>query len=177
MVCFILGSTLLLSCQREEPQPKKLPKINITTPKEAPKEPKPRDNNTKENYQEELKKRFQFTLERAADKVLYYMIKTISPQSGRNAQRVLWLDNIVYDEKENIVGVNARFIWEARDFWKGIPYDQCIAQGAIYVYLKQRDIDTTRVRYIHTEHNTHMTAVANSKDLQAIVNGFTLDLD
>lgn len=127
-------------------------------------------------YQAQLRRAYQGVLEMAADRVCLELMKIVSPQSGRNPTKSLELDEIVFYERENIVEVDARLSWQARDFFSGVPYGQCDAHGVIYVYLPRRNTDQAKVTFSYTGHNTHLEQVSSKGNLQRVQQGFTLPL-
>lgn len=127
-------------------------------------------------YQAKLRRTYQGVLEMAADRVCLELMKIVSPQSGRNPIKSLELDEIVYHESENIVEVDARLSWQARDFFSGVPYGQCDAHGVLYVYLPRRNTDEAKVTFRYSRHNTHLERVSSKANLQRVQKGFTLPL-
>lgn len=123
-------------------------------------------------YQRQLKRDYQVVLQIAANKIVSEMVNIISPKSGRDAQYKLYLDDIVYYERENIVAVKGNFYWLARDFWTSVPYGQCNANGNIFVYL-----NSGKAYYEHESHNEHLIKVSNTSDLNKIKKGFEVRIN
>lgn len=127
-------------------------------------------------YQAELKRRYQATLQEAGDKVLKQLVQIASPMSGRDAKVTMDMDNIYYDRAQNVVSVNADFYWRARDFMSGVAYGDCKTNGAVLVYLPQRSVDKTQVKYVHKRHNQHLIDVTSKSELGKITQGFVFPL-
>ncbi|ALA93681.1 MULTISPECIES: hypothetical protein [Porphyromonas] len=127
--------------------------------------------------QEQLRRTYRGILETASSQMLKTLIKEFSPQSGKDAQYLLDLNNISYDDQNNMVSAKVLLTWQAREFLAGIPYGECQVSGTIYVYMPIRTFDSTEVILIPDRYNAHLRDVSTNAKCAKLERGIRIILN
>lgn len=127
--------------------------------------------------QEQLRRTYRGILETASSQMLKTLIKEFSPQSGKDAQYLLDLNNISYDDQNNMVSAKVLLTWQAREFLAGIPYGECQVSGTIYVYMPIRTFDSTEVILIPDRYNAHLRDVSTNAKCAKLERGVRIILN
>lgn len=126
--------------------------------------------------QAHLQRIYRGQLETAAAQMTEALLKKVSPMSGRNPNHFVYLDQIHYDERENIVSAAVMLTWQARDFWSGVSYGECQVLGRIHVYMPIRQLDRTRAKLDVARWNEHFILVSKESQRTEISHGIIIDL-
>lgn len=127
--------------------------------------------NSNRSYRQKqrLKAQYGVLLNNYAEMTLIKINAIISPQSGKDLQYEVDLDNISvpYD---NVLSVDVRFDWSARN-WPSVPYGTCTMVGTLYLYLPSSKIDMTKSKFFPNDYNQHLIDVSSKSQLKKILNG------
>lgn len=90
----------------------------------------------------------------------------ISPVSGREFRGEALLDQgLGYSAEDDFVSCRVRLMWQARDFWRNVPYDWCEVVGVVRYYPPRRSIDKPTAIFSCEHVNEHVRAVATAESL------------
>lgn len=124
----------------------------------------------------EWRRVYRGSLEMATASMLKHLMKEISPMSGRDPRYAVHLDNIHYDEQENVVQAEVELNWQARDLLSGVRYGTCVINGVLSLYLPTRAIDQTKAHLSNVQYNKQLKDVSKRKHLEMLQRGVTINL-
>lgn len=102
----------------------------------------------------------------------------ISPQSGREFQGEALLEQgMGYSSEDGFVTCRVKLLWQARDFWSGVPYDWCEASGIIRYYPPRRSIDKPTAIFSCERINTHVQRVATADQIARLNEPIVLEFE
>lgn len=128
---------------------------------------------TPTQYQQNLRLKYETVLNDFARRTLVEINSIISPQSGKELKYNVDLDNITKVEK-NVLAVDVRYDWLARDWASGVPYGTCSLTGTLYVFLPESKVDLTKSKFIPKDYNQHLRAVSTSHSLNKVLDGIII---
>lgn len=105
-----------------------------------------------------------------SEKVLVKINSIISPQSGKELRHKLDLNNISVPE-DNVLAVNVRYDWIARDWLSGVSYGTCTLTGTLYLYLPNSPVDLTKAEFFPKDYNQHFVDVSTKSNRNKVLNG------
>lgn len=122
------------------------------------------------NKQIKLKKEYGATLERLALLFSSKLSSQISPQSGREFRgEVLYDQGLGESREDGFVACRVKLLWQARDWWRGVPYDWCEVSGIVRYYPPKRSIDVPTGLFTAERVNKHVEAVSDSITIRKIL--------
>lgn len=102
----------------------------------------------------------------------------ISPQSGREFQGEALLEQgLGYSPEDGFVTCRVKLLWQARDFWSGVPYDWCEASGITRYYPPRRSIDKPTAIFSCERINTHVQRVATADQIARLNEPIVLEFE
>ncbi len=121
--------------------------------------------------QRQLEQQYRSELERL---VLHFTAKAsqyFSPMSGREFRgELLSEQGIGYSREDGFISCRAKLLWQARDYWSGVPYDWCEVSGIIRYYPPLRSIDKPIGIFTPERVNKQVVAVSDSTRVNTFLN-------
>ena len=120
--------------------------------------------------QEYLRNQYGATFERLAQQFAVEASRIVSPSSGRDAKGTAEIYSSEIEEYEGgAFSCQATLVWQARDLWKGVPYDWCELVGNIYYFPRTR-----QAKFVYSSRNEQLVRVSSKSALNKLDEGIVL---
>ncbi len=102
-----------------------------------------------------------------AGKVVYL----IAPISGRNIHYGMSSKDLEFDDNKHKLTISLIVSFEARDWWRDVPYGECQISGNLEIYFDQSNTYAKKAYFYWKKRNNHIVRVSKSKDWKQLDNG------